>query len=574
MRTLSEIKPGQTIGRYEFLVPIAEGGMASVWAARLKGTRGFQKTLAVKTMRASLSGREQFEEMFLDEARIASRIKHPNVVEIFDLGEENEVLYIVMEWVDGEPLSTIFRSALKKGAMPLPIALRIVSDALAGLHAAHELKDDDDKLVSLVHRDVSPQNILVSYDGAIKLVDFGVAKAEGRESENTMAGTVKGKAPYMAPEQALGRPIDRRTDIFAMGIVLYQLTTGKHPFRAESDIMTLHQIVEKQCMPPSQVVPGFPRMLEQVILKSLDKDAKKRFQSAAEFEAALDRVLPPTAPRVRTSDVARFVRETVGERGDKRREAIRAAVRLADERLQNEIDAAKLAQRPVNEIGSGSRASIPAFPGRLGSSPAIPTASAPPHTPGPLPALRLPSLDSVPPQLTTTGHSNVVVDSRPLPNITPPPANVVMVEEEAPDNRVVIYALTALAAVAVAVIVFTAASRGRHGNAAAGQPMGTSPSATAEASTPVPPAATSVAAPPTATAATAPAKSVQGLDLSSLPPEVLPWPAGHRPGGIDKVRDDVPEPPKTATPEPPKTAAPPTHTAKPNVPPVTDPGFD
>jgi serine/threonine-protein kinase len=351
MRSLGEIKPGQSIGRYEFLVPIAEGGMASVWAARMKGTRGFQKTMAIKMMLSSLSDNPQFEQMFLDEAQIASRIHHPNVVEIFDLGEETEVLYIAMEYIDGEPLSTIFRTAQKKGGIPLPIAVRIISDACAGLNAAHDLVDDNGSLVGLVHRDVSPQNILVSYDGTVKIVDFGVALAETRSSEKTMAGTVKGKAPYMSPEQALGKPIDCRTDIFALGIVLFHLTTGKHPFRAENDILTLHNIIESEPPKPSSLVPSYPRPLEAAVLKALEKTPEKRFQTMAEFEAALDRVMPPTAARIRPADVGRFVREIVGDRGEKRRDALRAAVRLADERLQNDLDAAKLASKPMAEIG-------------------------------------------------------------------------------------------------------------------------------------------------------------------------------------------------------------------------------
>src|SRR5262245_53539032 len=231
MRTLQDIQPGQTLGRYEFLVPIAEGGMASVWAARLKGTRGFSKTVAVKTMLPSVSDDPQFEQMFLDEAQIASRIRHPNVVEILDLGEQDDVLYLVMEWVDGEPLSTLRRVAGKRGGIPRPVAVRIVADACAGLHAAHELRGEDDKLVGLVHRDISPQNMLLTFDGVVKIVDFGVALAAGRTVNSTDAGQIKGKPPYMSPEQALGYPIDRRSDLFALGIVLYQLTTGKHPFR-------------------------------------------------------------------------------------------------------------------------------------------------------------------------------------------------------------------------------------------------------------------------------------------------------------------------------------------------------
>ncbi|MCA9647064.1 MAG: serine/threonine protein kinase, partial [Myxococcales bacterium] len=174
MQTLGEIQPGQTLGRYEFLVPIAQGGMAAVWAARLHGTRGFSKTVAIKTMLPTISDDPMFEQMFLDEATIASNIRHPNVVQIQDLGEQNDILYLVMEWVDGEPLSAIRRAAAKEGGIPRNIAVRIVADACAGLHAAHELKDETGEPLGLVHRDISPQNILLTFDGQVKIVDFGV----------------------------------------------------------------------------------------------------------------------------------------------------------------------------------------------------------------------------------------------------------------------------------------------------------------------------------------------------------------------------------------------------------------
>jgi len=175
MSTGDKLHPGTVLGRYELLLPIAQGGMATVWAARQKGSRGFSKTVAIKTMLPGLSDDPQFEEMFLDEAGLAAKIQHPNVAQILDLGEENEILYIVMEWVDGEALSTVASAAKKSStALPQTVMLRIISQACAGLHAAHELKDENDRLVDLVHRDVSPQNILVTYDGIVKLVDFGV----------------------------------------------------------------------------------------------------------------------------------------------------------------------------------------------------------------------------------------------------------------------------------------------------------------------------------------------------------------------------------------------------------------
>ncbi len=333
MRTLGEIQPGQIVGRYEFLVPIAQGGMAAVWAARLKGTRGFSKTVAVKTMLPTISDDPHFEQMFLDEAQLCSRIRHPNVVEIMDLGEQDNLLYLVMEWVDGEPLSAIRRAAAKAEGIPRPIAVKVVAEAASGLHAAHELKDDSGKLVGLVHRDVSPQNLLITYDGVVKIVDFGVAKAAGRTTEDTNAGQIKGKPPYMSPEQALGKDIDRRSDVFALGIILYQLTTGKHPFRGETDSITLQNIVsDRPIIPPRAYDKEYPKPLEAVVMKALERDPNQRYQTAGELEAALDRVFPPSVARVRSDDVGRFVTSLLGTRGDERRAALKEAIRQADER--------------------------------------------------------------------------------------------------------------------------------------------------------------------------------------------------------------------------------------------------
>src|SRR6185369_4208853 len=223
-------------------MPIAAGGMAMVWAARLKGTRGFQKIVAVKTMLPKLSEDDQFEKMFLDEASLASRVRHPNAVEILDLGEQDGVLFLAMEWIDGIPLNQLMKAAKRKTGVPTTVATRIVIQACAGLHAAHELTDAKGKLIGLVHRDISPQNILVTFDGVAKVVDFGVAKATALGEGTTREGQLKGKIGYVAPEQERGEPIDRRADVFAMGIVLYTLTTGKHPFRKDSDTATLFSI--------------------------------------------------------------------------------------------------------------------------------------------------------------------------------------------------------------------------------------------------------------------------------------------------------------------------------------------
>ncbi|WP_437593998.1 serine/threonine-protein kinase [Sorangium sp. So ce1000] len=332
-----QLLPGKELGHYELLLPIAQGGMATVWAARRKGLRGFQKTVAIKTMLPSLSDDPQFEKMFLEEARLASGIHHPNVAEILDLGEQDDSLYIVMEWVDGEALSVIARAANKSGvAIPLRIALRILSRACLGLHAAHELRDpqSDDQLLGLVHRDVSPQNILVTYDGHVKLVDFGVAKATNRAHNDTTAGQIKGKVPYMSPEQARGDRVDRRTDVFAMGIVLYKLTTGEHPFAAENDLLTLKHITSRPALSPLLKNPDFPPDLDQVLMTCLQKDPDRRYPTMLELESALEAVLAKEPP-VTDHDVGAFVRGLLGERNQRRRAALRDTVRALDERASH-----------------------------------------------------------------------------------------------------------------------------------------------------------------------------------------------------------------------------------------------
>ena len=326
-----DIGPGHVLGRYELLLPIASGGMAMVWAARLKGSRGFQKIVAVKTMLPKLSEDEQFEQMFLDEASLASQIRHPHVVEIMDLGEQQGILFLVMEWIDGVPLNQLMKTARPRGGVPVPVAVRIAMQACAGLQAAHELKDGDGKLVGLVHRDISPQNILVTYDGVSKVVDFGVAKATALGGGATVAGQIKGKVAYMAPEQVKGGAIDRRVDLFAMGIVLYALTTGKHPFRRESEAATMYNIcAPTPVMPPRKVIPDYPLELERVVVKSLSKDPDRRYQTANEMLKALDQ-LPQHMRASTDDDVGKFVMSLFGEKRAERHGQMSEALLRAEE---------------------------------------------------------------------------------------------------------------------------------------------------------------------------------------------------------------------------------------------------
>jgi serine/threonine protein kinase len=325
------VAPGHVLGRYELLMPIAAGGMAMVWAARLKGTRGFQKIVAIKTMLPKLSDESQFEQMFLDEASLASQVRHPHVVEILDLGEQEGVLFLVMEWIDGMPLNQLMKAAKANGGMPLPIAVRIVMQACAGLHAAHELRDVKGQPVGLVHRDVSPQNILVTYDGVTKVVDFGVAKATAAGGGTTSAGQIKGKVGYMSPEQIEGENIDRRADVFAIGIVLYALTTGKHPFRRESDAATMYNICSPQAaLPPRKFLPDYPESLEKVVLRALAKSPDARYATANDMLRDLDHAVPGSERANTDEDVAHFVRRLLGDKLEERRATLSDALHRAD----------------------------------------------------------------------------------------------------------------------------------------------------------------------------------------------------------------------------------------------------
>lgn len=319
---------GSVLGRYELLVPIANGGMAEVWAARLHGTRGFTKLVAIKTIRRGVMDDARLEQMLMAEAQLASRIEHPNVVSTLELGEQEQTLFLVMEWADGEPLSHLFKES---EIIPLPVAVNIIAQACKGAHAAHELTDDDGNALGVVHRDISPQNILVTYGGVVKLVDFGIAKATHRSSSMTDVGEVKGKLAYMSPEQGKGESVDRRTDIFALGTLLYLLTTGRHPFKGDTPAETLAKLFsDTPLLPPSRFDKEYPAALEQVVLKCLSKDRGRRYATAHELLEALELALPES--RGIEDEVAAFVRDVSAERGEKRRRHIRVAGEMLDRR--------------------------------------------------------------------------------------------------------------------------------------------------------------------------------------------------------------------------------------------------
>lgn len=350
--------PGFRLDRYELLAPIAEGGMGQVWLARLLGKRGFEKLVAIKVPR--LSADSHFQQMLLDEARIAAAIEHVNVAQILELGEQGDILYIVMEWVDGDALSTLLRKLDKEG-LPFPpaIALRIVSDTCAGAHAAHELRDAKGTLLEVVHRDISPQNMLVTRAGTVKLIDFGIAKARSRAAADTTEGTIKGKIKYMAPEQALASRVDRRADIFSLGAVLYRLLAGYPPYGGDNDVATLHQLVTG--VPPRRLPEHIPAPVAELAYKALAAAPEARFQSAAEMQRAIARAMADCKLVAEAEDVAAFVSTHFYKQQSQRARAIEIALKAAGDRaavLELLRTPPSSPSIPSEDTGSGSMATL------------------------------------------------------------------------------------------------------------------------------------------------------------------------------------------------------------------------
>jgi serine/threonine-protein kinase len=294
--------------------------MATVHLARMDGPGGFQKWVAIKRIHPSLVEDETFVQMFIDEARVAARISHPNVAIVFELGKHEDTYWIAMEYLHGEPLREVMRRAEDLGqAVPPEIACRMIADAAEGLHAAHELVGKNGERMELVHRDVTPHNLFVTYDGTTKVVDFGIAKFATRMA-STRAGTVKGKLAYMSPEQVAGEAVDRQTDLFALGVVLWELTTGKRLFRMENDLDTVAKVQECDVPRPSTVLKGYPLDLERIVMKALAKKKEERYTTAREFARALQGLLMRRGLFIASEEVAAYVRSIFQDR-IRRREA-------------------------------------------------------------------------------------------------------------------------------------------------------------------------------------------------------------------------------------------------------------
>jgi serine/threonine protein kinase len=276
------------IGKYEVISHLATGGMAQIYLARQSGLGSFERHVVLKTILRERAQDQRFVTMFLDEAKLAATLNHQNVAQVYEVDQADGAYFMAMEYVHGENTRALLETTIRRGwTIPLELAVMIISGAAAGLHHAHERRGKNGQPLHIVHRDVSPANIMVGYDGSVKVLDFGIAKAEERATQ-TIGGTIKGKYGYMSPEQCKGKPIDRRSDIFALGIVLYELTTLRRAFKGKDDFETMKRIVAGDLVLPSTVVPGFPRELEAIILTALANDPGARFQTAQELIEALD----------------------------------------------------------------------------------------------------------------------------------------------------------------------------------------------------------------------------------------------------------------------------------------------
>jgi serine/threonine-protein kinase len=296
-----------TFGRYQLLKRLAVGGMAEIYLAKLTGVQGFEKLVVIKRILPNLAAEQRFVQMFLDEARLAASLNHPNVVQIFELGEEQGAFYIAMEFIAGQDLAELMKATRQPGSeLPLEIGARVIAEAAAGLHYAHTLKDMRGQPLNLVHRDVTLSNILVTYSGQVKLVDFGIAKAESQQQKTT-GGGLKGKYAYMSPEQIMGQPLDARSDLFSLGICMYELLVSRRLFKRDNELNIINDILEGEVPPPSSVRPDVPAELDALVLKALHKEREKRFQSAQEFQQALEGWLRTQPMQVSSGEVSDFM---------------------------------------------------------------------------------------------------------------------------------------------------------------------------------------------------------------------------------------------------------------------------
>jgi serine/threonine protein kinase len=319
-------------GKYTLLRRIAAGGMAELFLALHRSVAGFEKLVVIKRILPSMIEDKDFIDMLLREARIAATLSHPNIVQIFDVGQIDGAYFITMEHIHGEDIQAILRAMKKKGMTEFPLehALSITLGTCAGLAYAHDKRDLHGAPLGIVHRDISPRNIVVSFTGDVKIVDFGIAKSSFEVVEDTQEGQLKGKAPYMSPEQASGKPTDWRSDIFSAGVMLFELTTGRRLFRGASEFETLKLICDKDYPRPTQFKPDYPRPLEKIVMRALSKRCEERYQSAREMQADLEDFVREQRIGVSPVSLTRWMQSLFEEKIALQKEALQDVKQLAD----------------------------------------------------------------------------------------------------------------------------------------------------------------------------------------------------------------------------------------------------
>jgi serine/threonine protein kinase len=360
----------EKIGRYQLCFELASGGMASVYLARAEGTPGFQKLVALKRIHSHLADEKDYVEMFLDEARIASRITHANVCSVFDFGEAEGEYFIAMEYLVGEPLWRVHRRVVadadQRSSPLLPARMaRVIAQACEGLHAAHELQDSDGESLHVVHRDVSAENLFVTYNGATQVVDFGIAHARQRV-HHTEAGQVKGTFPYMAPEQMTAAVVDRRVDIWALGAVLWELLTLRRLFLRDTDVDTMYAVLSGEIRPPSDYRSDVPTELDEIVLKALQRNPEERWRSAREMGKALHRFLANQEELVGPAELAEWMAELFPN-GESRKRQLMGIARTTDTSIASDPP-----HRPGDKSGRRGMQIPPTSGRRIPTAPPLP----------------------------------------------------------------------------------------------------------------------------------------------------------------------------------------------------------
>ena len=431
------------IGRYVLHGEIASGGMAAVHYGRLVGTSGFTKTVAIKRLHRALAQQDGFRKMILEEGRLAARIRHPNVVPPLDVLAEGGELLLVMEYVHGEALSRLLRAAWSAGErVPLPVGAAILSNVLHGLHAAHEAKDEAGKPLDIVHRDVSPQNIIVGVDGIARVIDFGIAKAVTSE-EMTSTGTIKGKVPYLSPEQLEGEQATRRTDVYAASVVFWEVLAGRRLFSGEDDGEVLRKIMAMEIPPPSLHNPLVAGTVDDVVLRGIARDPSQRFATAREMALALEEAVHLATATVVGAWTERLAADTLAERAERIREVEGTASQVVDKPGPPATVRLDAGEGGVpGAVGARPRLSRPPPPlppGAPGSRKSLPPDSAPPASAIPAPPAKGAPRLTIPPSSRQPQPSQPALDPPPSSRASAPPARPKAALRLVEEPRTVIY---------------------------------------------------------------------------------------------------------------------------------------